>query len=143
MFKITINGNHMEFTNAQECAEFVKAMGSSKATKPTGAKAPQPKAEKSKVSKTQPKAESKLFSTDIKDYEPKAQGDNYSWASYKAQRSKYCYSVATDGHCNANPYGSKWASEGGVVDYSPNGKYYTAKAEFEATYKYITVANRG
>lgn len=143
MFKITINGNHMEFTNAQECAEFVKAMGSSKATKPCGAKAPQPKAEKTKAVKTQPKAEPKLFSTDIKDYEPKAQGDNYSWASYKAQRSKYCYSVATDGHCNANPYGSKWAADGNVVDYSPNGKYYTAKAEFEATYKYITIANRG
>lgn len=142
MFKITIDGRHMEFTNAQECAEFVKAMGSSKATKPTGAKAPQPKAEKSKA-KTQPKAEAKLFSTDIKDYEPKAQDNNYSWASYKAQRSKYCYSVATDGHCVANPYGSEWAANGGVVDYSPNGKYYTAKAEFEATYKYITKANRG
>lgn len=143
MFKITIDGHHMEFTNAQECANFVKAMGSGKATKPCGAKAPkttQPKAEK--TPKVQPKAE-KLFSTDIKDYEPKAQDGNYSWASYKAQRSKYCYSVATDGHCVANPYGSEWASNGGVVDYSPNGKYYTAKAEFEATYKYITKANRG
>ena len=139
MFKITINGNHMEFTNAQECADFVKAMGSSKATKPCGAKAPQPKAE----AKVKTPKESKLFSTDIKDYEPKAQNGNYSWASYKAQRSKYCYSVATDGHCNANPYGSEWAANGGVVDYSPNGKYYSAKAKFEATYKYITIANRG
>lgn len=140
MFKITINGNHMEFTNAQEAANFVKAMGSGKATKPTGAKAPKT---------TQPKAEAKTnvkpkaYSTDIKDYEPKAQGGNYNWASYKAQRSHYCYAVATDGNCNSNPYGSKWAADGNVVDYSPNGKYYKAKAEFEATYKYITIANRG
>ena len=133
MFKITINGNHMEFTNAQEAADFVKAMGSGKATKPTGAKAPKT---------PQPKAE-KLFSTDIKDYEPKAQDGNYAWASYKAQRSHYCYAVATDGNCVANPYGSKWAADGNAVDYSPNGKYYKAKAEFEATYKYITKANRG
>jgi hypothetical protein len=90
----------------------------------------------------QPKAE-KLFSTDIKDYEPKAQDGNYAWASYKAQRSHYCYAVATDGHCDKNPHGSKWAAEGNTVDYSPNGKYYKAKAEFEATYKYITKANRG
>ena len=140
MFKLTINGNHLEFANAQEAAAFVKAMGSSKATKPTGKAAPQPKAEK-KTTKAQPKAE-KLFSTNIEDYEPKAQDGNYSWASYKAQRSKYCYAVATDGNCVANPYGSTWAANGGTVDYSPNGKYYTAKAEYEATYKYITKANR-
>lgn len=139
MFKITINGNHMEFTNAQEAAAFVKAMGNTKAPKPTGKAAPQPKAEK--TTKVQPKAE-KLFSTDIKDYEPKAQDGNYAWASYKAQRSHYCYAVATDGHCDKNPHGSKWAAEGNAVDYSPEGKYYKAKAEFEATYKYITKANR-
>ena len=94
MFKMTINGNHMEFANAQEAAAFVKAMGSSKAAKPTGAKAPQPKAE----AKAKAPKEPKLFSTDIKDYEPKAQDGNYAWASYKAQRSHYCYAVATDGH---------------------------------------------
>lgn len=140
MFKMVINGAHMEFANAQEAAAFVKAMGSSKATKPTGKAAPQPKAEK--VVKAKAPKEPKLFSTDIKDYEPKAQDDNYAWASYKAQRSHYCYAVATDGHCNSNPYGSDWANNGGTVDYSPDGKYYKAKAEFEATYKYITKANR-
>lgn len=120
---------------------IAKMSGGSVATKtttkkPTGAKAPtkpQPKAEPKTDRKT------KSYSTDIKDYEPKAQDGNYNWASYKAQRTKYCYSVATNGACNSNPYGTEWE---GKVDYSPNSPYYKAKAEFEKTYKYITKANR-
>lgn len=110
-------------------------VGGNTAKKPTGAKAPT-------KTKAQPKAEATKFSTDLKDYQPKAEGGNYNWKSYKAQRTHYCYAVATDGHCDSNPHGSKWAEAGNVVDYSPNGKYYTAKAQFEATYKYITKANR-
>lgn len=84
----------------------------------------------------------KQYSVDIKDYEPKKQDSNYNWVSYKARRSAYCYAVATGGACNKNPYGSAWAEAGNKVDYSPDGAYYKAKAEFEATYKYIAKVNR-
>ena len=86
------------------------------------------------------KGGNKLYSVELKDYEPKKDKDgNYTWKSYNANRTKFCYAVATDGNCNKNPYGTAWE---GKVDYSKDGKYYTAKAKFEAQFKYVTLANR-
>ena len=82
------------------------------------------------------------FSTKVEDYEPKKDNDgNYNWASYKANRTKFCYAVVTNGVCNKNPYGTDWGKTN-TVDYSENSPYYKAKAKFEKKFKYITIANR-
>ena len=85
----------------------------------------------------------KKYSTDLKDYEPKKDKDgHYNWTSYNSKRTAYCYAVVTDGNCNSNPYDTAWAKAGNKVDYSPEGAYKKAKAEFEATYKRIKKADR-
>lgn len=134
MFNMTINGIAMQFKDAQEAASFVKAMGKGNPA-PTGTGATAPKQTTSKPVK--------LYSTEVKDYEPKKDKDgHYIWQSYKAQRSHFCYAAATAGNCNSNPYGSAWAEAGNTVDYSAEGAYHKAKAEFEATFKYTKKADR-
>ena len=83
--------------------------------------------------------EEKLFSTDIKDYEPKKDKEgNFIWRSYKAKATDYCYAVATKGKalgCYVN--GEK------VYDFKDiEVAYNKAKADFKAKYKYIKKADR-
>lgn len=77
----------------------------------------------------------------IMEYEPKKGADGeYIWASYKAKRGDYCYFVATNGDIkDGKVFGTKWY---GKVDFSENGKYYKAKAEFEKKFKYVKKADR-
>ena len=79
----------------------------------------------------------------IADFEPRGSktDEGYmNWASYKAQRTKYCYFVATNGEVtDGKVYGTKWY---GKVDFSENGKYYKAKAQYEKKYHYIKVEDR-
>ena len=42
----------------------------------------------------------KAFSVNVKDYEPKKDGSNYHWGSYKAKCKAYCYAVASKGVTN-------------------------------------------
>ena len=92
-------------------------------------------------SATQKTATSKKLT--IADFEPKGSklNDGYTnWRSYKAQRTKYCYFVATNGEVkDGNVFGTKWY---GKVDFSENSKYYKAKAQYEKKFKYIKVADR-
>ena len=66
----------------------------------------------------------------IADFEPRGSktDEGYmNWASYKSQRTKYCYFVATNGEVtDGKVYGTKWY---GKVDFSENSKYYKAKAQ--------------
>lgn len=80
---------------------------------------------------------SEALSTNLKDYEPVAQGDNYSWASYKAKRSNYCYAVVTKGRAKS---ASDAFKKGIEVDYGT--AWQNAKKAFEKKYKYITIDNR-
>lgn len=79
----------------------------------------------------------------IADFEPrgsKCKEGYMNWASYKAQRTKYCYFVATNGEVtDGKVYGTKWY---GKVDFSENSKYYKAKAQYEKKYHYIKVEDR-
>ena len=79
----------------------------------------------------------------IADFEPKGSksAKGYmNWSSYKAQRTKYCYYVATNGEVkDGNVFGTKWY---GKVDFSENSKYYKAKAQYEKKYHYIKVEDR-
>lgn len=76
----------------------------------------------------------------IKDFEPKKDADgNYNWRSYECARTRYCYYVATNGELEKNPYGTKWQ---GKIDYTENGAYKKAKAQFEKKYKYVRLSDR-
>ena len=79
----------------------------------------------------------------IADFEPKGSKtkDGYmNWSSYKSQRTKYCYYVATNGEVkDGNVFGTKWY---GKVDFAENSKYYKAKAQYEKKYHYIKKADR-
>jgi hypothetical protein len=79
----------------------------------------------------------------IADFEPKGSKtkEGYmNWSSYKSQRTKYCYFVATNGDVkDGNVFGTKWY---GKVDFSENSKYYKAKAQYEKKYHYIKKADR-
>ena len=79
----------------------------------------------------------------IADFEPrgsKCKEGYMNWSSYKSQRTKYCYFVATNGEVtDGKVYGTKWY---GKVDFSENSKYYKAKAQYEKKYHYIKVEDR-
>ena len=136
-YEIVVNGITFKANTPEEAVKMAQLFaGTAPMTQTqtpvagTGAAAPKTKAVK-------------LYSTNVQDYEPKrGQDGQYVWASYKAQRSHYCYAVATAGNCNSNPYGSAWEAAGNKVDYDPNGAYYKAKAEYEATFKYVKKADR-
>ena len=79
----------------------------------------------------------------IADFEPRGSKNEkgyMNWSSYKSQRTKYCYFVATDGEVtDGKVYGTKWY---GKVDFSEKSKYYKAKAQYEKKYHYIKVEDR-
>lgn len=78
------------------------------------------------------------YSTDIKDYEPKKNGKFYNWASYKSNRTKFCYATATSGKavgCFEN--GKRVCTFEEIED-----KYEAAKKLFEKKYKYVKLENR-
>lgn len=79
----------------------------------------------------------------ISDFEPRGSKskDGYmNWSSYKAQRTKYCYFVATNGEVtDGKVYGTPWY---GKVDFSENSKYYKAKKQYEKKYHYIKKEGR-
>lgn len=79
----------------------------------------------------------------IADFEPKGSksAKGYmNWSSYKSQRTKYCYFVATNGEVvDGKVFGTPWY---GKVDFSEGSKYYKAKAQYEKKYHYIKVEDR-
>lgn len=79
----------------------------------------------------------------IADFEPKGSksAKGYmNWSSYKSQRTKYCYFVATNGEVvDGKVFGTPWY---GKVDFAEGSKYYKAKAQFEKKYHYIKVEDR-
>ena len=79
----------------------------------------------------------------IADFEPKGSKSKegyMNWSSYKAQRTKYCYFVATNGEVtDGKVFGTPWY---GKVDFSENSKYYKAKAQYEKKYHYVKKADR-
>ena len=91
----------------------------------------------------------KGFSTDLKDYEPKKVDGFYNYRKTKkdtiksrnlvVMRKAYCYAVATNGQAIDSNGCYKLGIE---VDFSPNGAYYTAKAEFDKAYPYTKKADR-
>ena len=102
----------------------------------------------------QPKVEEKvslkqtLYSTNIKDYEPKKVNGFYKWGkkgdtvksrNYRAMMTAYCYAVATKGKALAC-YDSKGNK---VCDFDEiKGAYEKAKAAFQKAYPYTKMADR-
>lgn len=74
----------------------------------------------------------------IKDFAPKAQDTNYSWSSYKANRLKYCYYVATNGKAQS----SNDCYKQGIAFESIKNAFEKAKAQFNKQYKYVPKADR-
>ncbi len=89
-----------------------------------------------------------LYSTNIKDYEPKKVNGNYKWGkkgdtvksrNYRAMMTAYCYAVATKGKALAC-YDSKGNK---VCDFDEvKGAYEKAKAAFQKAYPYVKMADR-
>lgn len=88
------------------------------------------------------------YSTKLADYEPKKKDNNYIWGKktdtikskhYIAMQKAYCYAVATKGKAITSDECYKLGIE---VDYSENGAYGKAKAEFKKKYVYIKKAER-
>lgn len=125
-----------EFANilSENSANFQKATEGRKSANES------PSSAKQKKTSTKKTQSSKLT---IANFEPKGSKskDGYmNWSSYKAQRTKYCYFVATNGEVvDGKVYGTKWY---GKVDFSEGSKYYKAKAQFEKKYHYIKVEDR-
>ena len=91
------------------------------------------------VPTTSGKGISKLYSVELKDYEPKKSADgNYNWSSYKAKRTDYCYAVATKGKAlGCYEKGVK------VVDFKDiEADFNKAKEQFSKHFKYIKKADR-
>ena len=74
----------------------------------------------------------------IKDFEPKPQDSNYSWSSYKANRLKYCYYVATKGKAQS----SNDCYKQGIKFDNIKASFEKAKVEFNEKYEYIPKAER-
>lgn len=79
----------------------------------------------------------------IADFEPKGSksAKGYmNWSSYKSQRTKYCYYVATNGEVtDGKVFGTPWY---GNIDFSEKGAFAKAKAEYSKKYHYIKVEDR-
>lgn len=79
----------------------------------------------------------------IKDFEPKGSKckEGYmNWSSYKSQRTKYCYFVATKGEVkDGKVFGTPWY---GKVDFAEGSAFAKAKDEFSKKYHYIKVEDR-
>ena len=84
---------------------------------------------------------SKTSKLTIKDFEPKAQGDNYNWKSYCSNRTKYCYFVATNGEVtDGKIFGTKFYQKEWSEEFS--NAYAKAKADFTKKFKYIKLEDR-
>ena len=79
----------------------------------------------------------------IKDFEPKGSKceEGYmNWSSYKSQRTKYCYFVATKGEVkDGKVFGTPWY---GKIDFSEGSAFAKAKAEYSKKYHYIKKEDR-
>ena len=114
----------------------VKAMKET-AVAPTSAKKGRTSATANEGKKTKTPTKAK-YSTNIKDYEPKKVNGFYNWASYKANRTKFCYAYATSGRaigCFEN--GERYCTFEQI-----EGEYYEAKKMFEKKFKYIKKADQ-
>ena len=79
----------------------------------------------------------------IADFEPKGSKckEGYmNWSSYKSQRTKYCYFVATKGEVkDGKVFGTPWY---GKVDFAEGSAFAKAKEQFNKKYHYIKVEDR-
>ena len=79
----------------------------------------------------------------VKDFEPKGSKceEGYmNWSSYKSQRTKYCYFVATNGEVkDGKVFGTPWY---GKIDFAEDSVFAKAKERFEKHYHYIKVEDR-
>ena len=84
------------------------------------------------------KATAHKYSTDLKDYEPKKKGGFYDWASYKAQRTGFCYAYCTGGKALGCFEDGKRVCTFDQIE----EEYAEAKKLFEKKYKYVKKADR-
>ena len=79
----------------------------------------------------------------IADFEPKGSKCDkgyMNWSSYKSQRTKYCYYVATNGEVkDGTVFGTKWY---GKIDFAEGSAFAKAKAQYSKKYHYIKKDDR-
>jgi hypothetical protein len=140
-----INGVNVKVDYLQSEVDALKTAKTAKKTAPTktAKKSAKKTATKVATEKSQTVAPKKLA-----DFEPKKYDGFYRWGmksdgfnqkSYMGMRKAYCVFKATDGQF----VDSDKAYKAGIrIDYSENGKYAKAKAEFEKKFKYVKVDER-
>ena len=63
-----------------------------------------------------------------------------NWSSYKSQRTKYCYFLATKGEVkDGKVFGTKWY---GKVDFAEGSAFAKAKEQYSKKYHYIKKEDR-
>lgn len=118
--------------------------------KATSKSAPKSVSKKTSAKKSAPTTEAPKSTKGMKlaDFEPKKYDGFYRWGtksdgfnqkSYMGMRKAYCVYKATNGEY----LDAKKAYDAGIrIDYSENGAYYKAKAEFEKKFKYVKKSDR-
>ena len=105
-------------------------------------------AERAELRKEMAKKTTTKYSTKLADYEPKMKDNNYIWGKpsdtiksghYMAMQKAYCYAVATKGQAISS---DECYKNGIEVDFTEDGAYNKAKAQFKKKYIYIKKADR-
>lgn len=133
----------MEFAKAIAEA-VVSAMKGTKAEPTSGKKVAAPKVKKGRGTAT----ETTKYSMKLADYEPKKVDGHYVWGKktdtikskhYMAMQKAYCYAVATKGKAINS---DECYKQGIEVDFSEDGAYYKAKADFNKKFTYVKKSDR-
>ena len=105
-------------------------------------------AERAEIRKEMAKKTTTKYSTKLSDYEPKKVDGFYKWGkktdtiksrNYRAMQIAYCYAVTTKGQAISS---DECLNLGIEVDFSENGAYKKAKAQFTKKYIYTKKADR-
>ena len=124
-------------TNSQPSAEGRKSANEGNSS------AKQKKGSSKKSATSEKKSATHFNELTIKDFEPKGSKckEGYmNWSSYKSQRTKYCYFIATKGEViDGKVFGTPWY---GKIDFAEGSAFANAKKQYEKKYHYIKVEDR-
>lgn len=143
MAKITLANGTVFNGTAKECEAFMNAQASRKNTTKGSANKSKNTTTTRKSSKVATKGKGNTGDTlakkALKAFAPKKSSDGeYSWKSYDAQRTHYCYYVATKGKAKS----SKECKALGIYFANIKDAYYKARADYEKQYVYVPIAER-
>lgn len=133
MAKITLANGTVFNGTAKECEAFMNAQASRKKATTTHKSSRGKGSVEYEENRPTPKMKA------LKAFAPKVSSDGeYSWKSYDAQRTHYCYYVATKGKAKS----SKECKALGIYFANIKDAYYKARADYEKQYVYVPIAER-